>query len=166
MPFAKKFRATMDFPFAGDTVGAFTVESVDVTDQPLGAGRYNYAVHMVLSGAGGQQGVRQALKSLFNSHPVTFSGYGNPYQLWFAKPEIESLGAKRYAVCVEGAGARIHLADELQRFLDYLDQEGRLDSSPDAQEKGTLLETYMQGYQREIRLKVGRYRSKLRRLGK
>ena len=95
MPFAKKFRAMMDFPFAGDIVGGFTVESVDVHDEPHVSGRYTYSVRMVLQGPGGQQGVRRALKSLFASHPMTFSGYGNPYQLWFRRPKIESLGAKR-----------------------------------------------------------------------
>ena len=41
---------------------------------------YAYAVRMTLSGPGGQQGVRRALKALFSAHPMTFSGYGNPYQ--------------------------------------------------------------------------------------
>lgn len=30
MPFASKFRAMMDFPFPGDTVGGYRVESVEV----------------------------------------------------------------------------------------------------------------------------------------
>jgi len=163
MPFATKFRATMDLPFAGDEIGSFSVESVEVTDRPLGAGRYTYQVHMVLNGPGGKQGVRAALKPLFSSHPITFSGYGNPYQLWFARPEIESLGDKRYAVHIEGAGARVHLGDELGRFLDYLVQEDKLVNPSDLPGRTALLETYLQSYQREVRLQVGRYRSKLRR---
>jgi len=92
MPFARKFRAMMNFPFPGDVVGDFTVESVNVRDEQGGAEGYVYGVSMVLRGPGGQQGVQRALKSLFAQHPTTFSGYGNPYQLWFRKAEIESLG--------------------------------------------------------------------------
>jgi hypothetical protein len=163
MPFAKKFRAMMGFPFAGDTVGGFTVERVDVRDEPRSSGQYAYAVHMTLRGPGGQQGVRRALKALFSSHPMTFSGYGNPYQLWFGKPEIESLGDKRYAVRVEGAGARVFLKDELHRFLEYLDEEGQLATGPDQAARETLVETYLERYRAEIRRKVGRYRRKLQR---
>ena len=163
MPFAKKFRAMMDFPFAGDTVGSFTVESVDVRDERGGSGRYAYSARMVLRGPGGQQGVRRALKALFSSHPTTFSGYGNPYQLWFGKPQIESLGDKRYAVRIEGAGARVFLEDELDRFLGYLDEEGRLATRSDQAAREALVETYMERYRAEIRRKVDRYRSRLRR---
>lgn len=164
MPFAKKFRAMMDFPFAGDTLGSFVVESVDVRDTPSGSGRYTYAVRMTLCGPGGQQGVRRALKPLFSQHPMTFSGYGNPYQLWFGKPEIESLGDRRYAVRIAGAGARVFLADELRRFLAYLDEEGQIGALSDPAAGEALVETYLQGYQAEVKRKVGRYRSKLRRI--
>ncbi len=126
MPFARKFRAMMDFPFPGDTVGDFTVESVDVHDEHGGGEGYVYGVRMVLRGPGGLQGVQRALKTFFAQHPTTFSGYGNPYQLWFRKPEIESLGEQRYAVDVKGAGARVYLEPELARFLQYLDEAGRL----------------------------------------
>jgi hypothetical protein len=163
MPFAKKFRAMMDFPFAGDTLGDLTVESVDVRDVPGTTGQYAYAVRIVLRGPGGQQGVRCALKALFSSHPTTFSGYGNPYQLWFGKPEIESLGNKRYAVSVKGAGARVFLEDELHRFLGYLDEQGQLAARPDQAAQETLVETYLEGYRAEIRQKVDRYRSKLQK---
>jgi len=81
MPFAKKFRAMMNFPFAGDTIEGFDVESVDVRDEQSDSGGYVYGVWMVLRGLGGKRGVKQALKALFASHPTTFSGYGNPYQL-------------------------------------------------------------------------------------
>jgi len=163
MSFAKKFRAMMDFPFAGDTIGDFAVESVDVRHESRGPGQYAYSVRLVLQGPGGQLGVRRALKDLFSSHPTTFSGYGNPYQLWFGKPEIEGLGDKRYAVSIEGAGARIFLEDELDRFLAYLDQEGQLAARPDRASRATLVETYLEGYRAEIRRKVDRYRSKLQR---
>jgi hypothetical protein len=162
MPFAKKFRAMMDFPFAGDTVGGFAVEHVDVRDEPRGSGQYAYAVQMTLRGPGGQQGVRRALKALFSAHPVTFSGYGNPYQLWFGKPEIESLGDKRYEVQVVGAGARVFLQDELRRFLEHLDDEG-LAAHPDQATREALVETYLERYRAEISRKVGRYRRRLQR---
>jgi len=164
MPFADKFRAMMRFPFAGESVGGFVVESVDVHHESGGAGRYAYPVQMVLRGPGGQRGVLRALKALFASHPMTFSGYGNPYQLWFGKPEIESLGDQRYAVKAEGAGARVFLAEELERFLAYLGAQGQLamQAEPAAQE--TLVEAYLEGYKAEIQRLVGRYRSKLRRV--
>jgi len=102
MPFANKFRAMMDLPFAGDTVGGYVVETVEVGHERAGPGLYSYAVRIVLRGAGGQQGVRRALEALLLSHRMTFSGYGNPYQLWFGRPKIESLGEQRYAVSPGG----------------------------------------------------------------
>ena len=166
MPFAKKFQAMMDFPFAGDTVGGFSVESVGVRDERGGSEGYEYAVCMVLRGTGGKQGVKRALQSLFSSHPTTFSGYGNPYQLWFRKPEIESLGDKRYAVRVQGAGARVYLAPELERFVGYLEKEGHLAIGSDPWVRETLVETYLEQYRAEIRRKVARYRSRLSKAGK
>jgi len=163
MPFADKFRAMMRFPFAGESVGGFVVESVDVRHESGGAGRYAYPVQMVLRGPGGQQGVLRALKALFASHPMTFSGYGNPYQLWFGKPEIESLGDQRYAVTVEGAGARVFLTEELERFLAYLGAQGQLATQAEPAAQETLVEAYLEGYKAEIQRLVGRYRSKLRR---
>jgi hypothetical protein len=164
MPFAIKFRAMMGFPFAGDTIGDLTVERVDVRHEGVGPGQYAYTARIVLRGPGGQRGVRQALKALLSSHPMTFSGYGNPYQLWFGKPEIESLGDKRYAVRVEGAGARVFLGDELHRFLGYLDEEGQLAEPPDPDIVEELVDAYLQQYRAEITRRVNRYRSKLRRI--
>jgi len=158
MPFANKFRAMMAFPFAGDTVGAFTVDEVDVGCNPHGSGRYTYPVRLVLRGPGGQQGVRAALKALLRSRRTTFSAYGNAYQLWFARPEIESLGDKRYAVMVEGAGAHVTLKDELQRFVAHLEEARVLEPG-----RGDLVEGYLEGYQAEVKRMVGRYRSKGRR---
>ena len=155
-----------DVPFPGDTVGPFVVEQVDVRDERGGSGQYAYSVRMVLHGPGGQQGVRRALKALFSSHPVTFSGYGNPYQLWFGRPEIESLGDQRYEVSARGAGARVYLEDELVRLLKHLDEEGQLATRADAAEREALVASYLEGYRAEIRRKVARYQSKLRRAEK
>lgn len=163
MPFANKFRAMMDFPVAGDTVDGFAVESVDVGHEPGGPGLYSYAVRIVLQGAGGQQGVRRALKTLFSSHRMTFSGYGNPYQLWFGRPEIESLGDQRYVVSAEGAGARIFLEQELDRFLEYLAEKGQLAAGRDQTAGETLVKGYLEQYRAEIERKVARYQSGLRR---
>ena len=63
MPFANKFRAMMDFPFAGDKLDVFIVESVKVRDQRTGSEGYIYDVSIVLEGPGGQRKVRQALKA-------------------------------------------------------------------------------------------------------
>ncbi len=162
MPFAKKFRAMMNFPFPGEPVGGFSVESVDVRDEKSGGDGYVYGVRMVLRGPGGVQGVERALKSFFSQHLTTFSGYGNPYQLWFRKPEIESLGEQRYAVNVKGAGARVVLEPELRRFLQYLNEDKALavPSDPAAQE--TFVEAYLERYRMEIKRQVERYDRKLR----
>jgi uncharacterized protein with von Willebrand factor type A (vWA) domain len=164
MPFAAKFRAMMDLPFAGDTVGGLTVEHVDASHESVGPGQYAYTVHMVLRGPGGQAGVRQALKTTFSSHPMTFSGYGNAYQLLFGRPEIESLGDKRYAVRVRGAGGRVYLDDELHRFLAYLVEEGQAVAQPDRAAEEALVEGYLERYRAEIKRKVDRFRSKIRRI--
>ena len=161
MPFAKKFRAMMDFPFPGDTVGDFTVESVDVRDERGGSAGYVYGVRMVVQGSGGKQGVRRALRSLFSQRFTTFSGYGNPYQLWFRKPEIESLGDKRYEVRIKGAGERIHLEPELGRFLAYLEENGHLVAPDEPIHRENLAETYLEQYRSEIKRKVDRYRRKV-----
>jgi hypothetical protein len=161
MPFAKKFRAMMDFPFPGDTIGDLTVESVEVVDERSGGEGYVYGVRMVLRGPGGVQGVKRALKAFFSQHPTTFSGYGNPYQLWFRKPEIESLGDQRYTVTVKGAGGRVYLEQDLSRFLQYLTEGGlqAVPLDPTAQEQ--LVEAYLERYQGEIKRRVERYYRKL-----
>ena len=161
MPFAKKFRAMMDFPFPGDMIGDLTVESVDVRDEQGGGGGYVYGVRMVLRGPGGTQGVQRALRALFTQHPTTFSGYGNPYQLWFRKPETESLGEQRYAVNVKGAGARVYLEPELKRFLQYLNEDNHLAVPSDTATQETLVEAYMERYRLEIKRRVERYNRKL-----
>ena len=166
MPFAIKFRATMGFPFPGDELDGLVVESVDVRNIHGGRGGYRYDVHMVLCGPGGQAAVRQAIKPLCEAHPTTFSGYGNPYQLWLQKPEIESLGDKRYAISAQGAGARIWLKQELVRLLDYMDERGALPEELDLPAREAFLSAYLGEYTHEIRLMVGRYQSKVRRLEK
>jgi hypothetical protein len=161
MPFAKKFRAMMDMPFAGDRIGEFDVESIDVRDEWGAPEGYAYSIHMVLRGLGGEQGVRRALKPMFSQHPTTFSGYGNPYQLWFHKPEIEGLGDRRYAVIARGAGARIFLEQDLDRFLDYLGEKGLLADRPDPAAREALIEAYLEQYRAEIKRLVDRYKRKL-----
>jgi CubicO group peptidase (beta-lactamase class C family) len=161
MPFAKKFRAMMNFPFPGDTIGDFTVESVDVHDEKGGGDGYVYGVRLVLRGPGGVQGVQRALKALFSQHPTTFSGYGNPYQLWFRKPETESLGEQRYAVSVKGAGVRVYLEPELKRFLRYLNEEGHLAVPFDTAAQGAFIEAYLERYRLDIKRLVAGYNKKL-----
>jgi len=161
MPFAKKFRAMMDFPFPGDTVGDFVVEDVDVHDEWGVPEGYVYGVRIVLRGPGGKQAALRALRPLLSQHPTTFSGYGNPYQLWFRKPEIESLGDQRYAVSVNGSGARIYLESDFARFLDYLVDHHHLTTPSDPADRETLVETYLDQYRAEIALMVARYQRKL-----
>jgi hypothetical protein len=163
MPFADKFRAMMDFPFPGDTLGDMTVESVEVGHEGRAPGVYAYPIRMVLRGPGGQAAVLRAVKQLFATRCTTFSGFGTPYQLWFGKPAIESLGDGRYAVALEGAGARVHLEADLARFLDYLASEGRLTGAADPAERAALVGDYIVRYQAEIGRLVGRYRTRIRR---
>jgi hypothetical protein len=156
----------IELPFAGDTLGSFTVESIDASHRSGGPGLYLYSVHMVLRGMGGQQGVRRALKPFLAGRRTTFSGYGNPYQLWCGKPEIQSLGDRRYAVRIEGAGARISLAQELERFLEALQEDMGLAAQVDRGERAAAIEAYLEQYRLEIKRKTDRYRRKLRRMEK
>lgn len=164
MPFANKFRAMTNFPFPGDIVGDLTVESVDVRDEQGGAEGYVYGVSMVLHRPGGQQRVQRALKALFAQHPTTFSGYGNPYQLWFKKPEIESLGDQRYAVRVKGAGMRVYLEPELARFLKHLADAHQLTTTLNPAAQETLVTAYLEQYRAEIKSLVDRYHRKLAKI--
>ena len=164
MPFADKFRAMVEFPFPGDSLGDFTVEDVDVRHHGGTAGIYAYDVRLVLRGPGGQQGVRRALKPLLARHPTTFSGYGNPYQLWFAKPQIEPLGDQRYEVRVEGGGARTYLGDDLERFLGYLVAQGFAAVGPEPAAQAERVAAYLEAYRAEIAREVSRYRYRLRKL--
>ena len=164
MPFADKFRAMVDFPFPGDSLGNFIVEDVEASHHGGTAGVYAYDVRLVLRGPGGQQGVRRALKPLLDRHPTTFSGYGNPYQLWFAKPQIESLGDQRYEVRVEGGGARTYLGDDLERFLDYLVAEGIATVAPEPAAQAEQVAAYLEQYRAEIARHVSRYRYRLHKL--
>jgi hypothetical protein len=163
MPFADKFRAMMDFPFPGDTLGDMTVEGVEVGHEGRAPGVYGYPIRMVLRGPGGQAGVLRAVKLLFAKRCTTFSGFGTPYQLWFGKPTVENLGDSRYAVTLEGAGARVHLKEDLGRFLEYLASEGRLASAADLAERAALIDDYTARYQAEIGRLVGRYRTRIRK---
>ena len=164
MPFAKKFRAMMDFPFPGDTVGDFTVESVEVWDEQSSSEGHIYGVRMVLHGPGGKQGVKHALKDLFARHPVTFSAYGNPYQLWFRKPEVENLGGKRYEINVKGVGERIYVDEELRRFLAHLIEQGHIANALEPESQEALISDYLVEYQNTIQRQVGRYRRKVKKL--
>ncbi|NLD72179.1 MAG: hypothetical protein GX649_05610 [Chloroflexi bacterium] len=165
MPFAKNFAATFDLPFPGDRLGGFEVESVEVRDEPASVeGLHRYSLRMVLCGPGGQQAVRRALQPLLGGQPTTFSAYGNPYQLWCDRPQIESLGNKRYGVTASGAGMRIALEAELVRFLGHLEAAGRLAPSGDAPSHEATAQEYAQAYAKDTYRQVNRYRGRLRRI--
>ncbi len=164
MPFAKKFRAMMEFPLAGDTLCTFTVESVEVRDVAGDFGQHGYSVHMVLKGLGGQQGVRRTVGALLGARPVTFSSYGNPYQLWCGRPEVESLGDKRYSVTARGAGVPIALEEALLRFLHELDSEGLFCEQPGEMDLPRIVASYLDRYRDDIQRSVSRYSGKLARV--
>ena len=163
MPFAAKFRAMMGFPLVGEAIGRFVVESVDVRDVNEASGLHAYAARLVLSGPGGEQGVRAAIKALISRHPFTFSAYGTPYQLWCRRPEIERLGDGRYAVSVDGLGARMYLEDELRRFYDYLCAQGLLADPGDDVERDERVTAYLEHYAAEVQRMVDKYRRKVRK---
>jgi hypothetical protein len=153
MPFANKFILTMQFPKAGDEIGGFTVEESEVECAPRGNGQYSYPTRMILAGKGGQQGVRAALKKLVSKRRFTFSGYGNPYQLWFGKMTVESLPNNRYQVKIDGLGSRVFLERELERYLTYLLEKGFLSKKWSEDSGAKALTEYMEIYKAEARRK-------------
>ena len=161
MPFADKFRAMMEMPFPGDALDELTLESIEVGHEGRAAGHYAYPLRLVLCGRGGLAAVRRAIKPLFGRRATTFSGFGTPYQLWFGKPSVESLGDGLYAVTAEGAGVRVHLEDDLARFSAYLADRGLLSASPDEQK--ALIAGYVDAYRADVQRQVGRYRTRIRR---
>jgi hypothetical protein len=68
-------------------------------------------------------------------------------------------------VRVDGAGARVFLKQELDRFLRYLGENGQLVAQPDQAAGEPLVKAYLERYRAQIRRKVDRYRSRLRRTG-
>jgi len=161
VPFANKFRAMMGLPLPGDRVGDFVARIVEVDDVRSGWDGYAYTVRMVLEGPGGKAGVRRTLSPTLAQRTTTFSAYGNSYQLWFGKPEIESLGDRRYAVSVDGAGARIDLKGDLRRFLDYLETESSVIQVGSS--TAGVIDTYLEEYRGDVGRLVERYRRRLRK---
>lgn len=163
MPLAKKFRAMLDFPFPSDMVGEFTVDNVDVRVEREDREGIVYRTRLELSGPGSLAALQKALKPFFAQHPTTFSGYGNPYLLWFGNIEYESLGEGRFAVNAKGLGVRVYLAPELGRFLEFLATNGHLAAATDSDAQATLVAAYLAQYQKEIARLVGRYTRKVER---
>lgn len=147
MPFARKYQFTMRIPGASGRVGAFSVESCEVGHDERGDGTIDYPVSMVLSGKGGAQGVRKAVREHLDRGRTTFSGFGNPYQLRFGRFEVESLGGSRYRVTSRGIGVRIDLERELRRFVAY----ARLRRKPAT---GALVAAYLEDYRRDVTRKT------------
>jgi hypothetical protein len=164
MPFAPKFRAMLDFPFPGDTIGDFIVEDVEVWDEKEDSEGHTYGIRMVVRGPGGKQAVQHVLRPLFTRHPTTFSGYGNPYQLWVARSEVTPLGDKRYEVRAKGMGVRTYPEPDLNRFLAHLERNGHLAVPLDPADREALIEDYLERYRREISLLVERYHRKLQKI--
>ncbi len=146
MPFANKYRFTMQIPEAGRPLGEFLVESSEVAHHERGDGTIEYPVTLVLAGPGGRAAVRKTVGERFGRCRTTFSGFGNPYQLHFGRFEVESLGARRYRVTALGTGVRIDLERELRRFLAY----ARARRKPANDE---LLTTYIADYRRDVTLR-------------
>ena len=88
MPFANKFRFVMGLPNEGYVNGRFTVEACEVGHNNIASSIYEDPVEIIVSGKGGQQGVRNDLKGLLTSRHSAFSGFGTPYQFHFERAEI------------------------------------------------------------------------------
>ena len=142
----------MNLPNDGDRIEGFVVESCEIAHAPSGYGRYEYPIDIVVSGVGGQQGVRRAFRELFSRIKTTFSGYGNAYQLRFGKMEIESLGERRYRIHGNGLGARVYLRKEIGRFVEYL-LDNRYLVPEWCDRKDDLAEEYIEEYLVDARRK-------------
>ena len=154
----------MEIPFPGDRLGNFEVEFVNVQHHALGGGRYDYPVRMILRGKGGKQGARNSLREILGAKRTTFSGYGNPYQCWIDKVEIDSLGNQRYEVTARGIGVRIYLRKELGRFTRLLEAGGLTAGDPVRLQR--FLDTYMEDYLQQITRTAASYRRKIQRIAR
>jgi len=158
MPFASKFCAMMQIPLPGERIGDLVVESLEARDVPGGPGQHAYAVTLVLRGPGGRESVRRALGALLSAQPLAFSAYGNPYQLFCGKPEVQALSSEQYQVRISGAGMRIDLEEQLVRFATHMRDAGVPNEDLRAQ-----VQAYLAGYMAEQEKGVNRYRGRLRR---
>ena len=158
MPFAAKFRATMDFPGVGESLGSFTVEAVEVGHEGIGGGVYEYPFRIVLKGKRGKQGAKNAARELLSSVKPTFSGYGNPYQCRFDKSEVRALDSGVYELVGRGIGVRIYLEQELEGFLKFVGERGHLNGLPSEDLKTELVTSYLKTYQTEVEKQVRRYK--------
>lgn len=151
MPFAGEYREAMGFPVAGDTVGGFLIEEFRVSHEGAGPGRYEYPIEVVVSGKGGKEGVRQALKPVFSRRMTIFTEFGNPYQCTGGRMDVESLGEGRYRVKARGIGTRVHLKEELMRFLGHLEASGVRGPSADTADRAGIVDGYLRRYWDETR---------------
>jgi hypothetical protein len=155
MPFAGEFREAMGFPRAGDIVGGFVIQELSVRHEGMGAGRYEYPIELVLAGKGGKEGVRRALKGLFSRRMTLFTEFGNPYQCSVGSIAVEGLGEGLYRVTARGIGNRVHLREELIRFMGYLGASGAPGPAADPTDAGRIADEYMRRYWNETRTPGG-----------
>ncbi|MBT3273648.1 MAG: hypothetical protein HN368_10865 [Spirochaetales bacterium] len=143
MPFANKFIKTMGLPRIGEKLDEFMVTAVEVGHVGTGPGQYRYPIRLVLQGKGGCAGAKAAVRNLFSEVKTTFSGYGNPYQLYVGKYDAKGIGDQCYEITAEGFGARIYLDQEFRRFLRFLEHSQRIHIRP------AVLDEYLREYQAE-----------------
>ena len=136
----------MRIPDPGGQIGGFVVESCDVGHQSRTDGIYDYPIRIVLTGTGGQQAVRKAIREHLSRGRTTFSGYGNPYQLRFGRFEVERLGDRRYLVTASGVGFRFDLDRELRRFARFAEMHG-------TEANETLIDQYLEAYGKDVHRK-------------
>ena len=164
MPFAPKFRAMMALPCLGTRSAISWSRASPWGTRAAPRASTPIPWRMVLRGvfllgAGGRQAGHQS-RSFVSAAPP-FRAYGTPYHLWFGPAPIEKLDTGRYEITAEGAGARVHLEQDLERFCQHLADQGLL--AADANERHALVTAYLDGWRAEIARLVGRYRTKLAR---
>lgn len=143
----------MRIPDAGDRVGRFEVEKCDVGHRNIGSSMYEYPVEIIVSGKGGQKGVRDDFKELLTSRKSAFSGYGTPYQFHFERAEVENLGDSRYRIVVRGVGNRVFLKKELARLLEYISQTYPSIKIGNDEKRAALIDEYVTEFEADARRK-------------
>jgi len=148
MPFTRKFQNGMGFPKVGQVIKGFTVESISVSHVNIRGGFYEYPTEIVVKGAGDANRVKKTFKEFYSDRRTLFSGYGNPYQCVHGKIDVQSLGNDRFLIISSGSCIRIHLAPELEGFMEYLHNNGNLAKDLAKDEWKEIVAEYMMEYEK------------------
>ena len=148
MPFAKKYYRVMKFPKEGDIIDSFAVLSINVTHNNLKSGIYEYPTEIIVEGKGGKTRIKAVFKKYFDQRITTFSGYGNPYQMYGGGFEIIALDKNRYKIKAKGIGVRIYLRRELNQFFKFLVENNFSVKKFDEIVQEKIIDDYISKYQK------------------